>query len=84
MSPRNLANSRGSNELHALSQLIAGWHELTAGELTRVSGGRPCRDDNDTNCYSLITLECRALSTANRSPTLSADGQFQWHTIGSA
>ena len=23
------------------------------------SAARPCKDDNDTNCYSLITLECR-------------------------
>jgi hypothetical protein len=84
MSPRNPANSRGSNEWHPFSHASAGWHELNARELTSVSGGRPCRDDNDTNCYSLITLECRAVSTANRSPTLSAEGHFQWHTIGSA
>lgn len=34
--------------------------DLTDQKAALVSGGtRPCRDENDTSCYSLVTLECR-------------------------
>jgi hypothetical protein len=32
--------------------------KLSAGEQPP-SAARPCKDENDTNCYSLVTLECR-------------------------
>ncbi len=38
------------------------YEELTDNQAEVVSGGaRPCRDENDTNCYSLVTLECRVI-----------------------
>jgi hypothetical protein len=36
----------------------AGHQLLTAGQQPP-SAARPCKDLNDTNCYSLVTLECR-------------------------
>jgi hypothetical protein len=64
MSARNSgAASRKDTKWQAFGQTSAGLIAVTDAELMRVNGGRPCRDDNDTNCYCLVTLECRSVSS---------------------
>ena len=64
-----------NNAFNTVEQL---WEALTDGQAEAISGGGedkpapPCKDDNDTGCYSLITLECRAVaSTGSQLSSLS-------------
>jgi hypothetical protein len=65
-----------NNAFNTVQQL---WEALTDGQAEAISGGggedKPapaCQDDNDTGCYSLITLECRAVaSTGSQLSSLS-------------
>lgn len=63
------SNHADSNSLEDAKAL---YKELTDEQAEIVSGGgvRPCNDEeNDTGCYSLVTLECRVV--ASTSPQLT-------------
>jgi hypothetical protein len=53
-----------NNAFKTVQQL---YEELTDGQAEAISGGGnsapPCADDNDTECYSLIDLECRVVAS---------------------
>lgn len=61
-------NHADSNILEDGTQL---YKQLTDEQAEVLSGGsvRPCDDENDTGCYSLVTLECRVF--ASISPQLT-------------
>jgi hypothetical protein len=54
-----MTHNRNTTKLH-----VPEMTKLAHEELSRVQGGaRPCKDLNDTGCYSLVTLECRVLAS---------------------